>query len=83
MSIGCGRPACGAGKEAAALEAALGIPVLRHADKKPSGGSAELAAHFGCAPADLIMVGDRWVLRWRVGRGDTVGDWCECVCGAR
>ncbi|KAG2422414.1 hypothetical protein HXX76_016059 [Chlamydomonas incerta] len=49
------------GKEAAALEAALGIPVLRHADKKPGGGCAELEAHFGCAASQLIMVGDRYL----------------------
>ncbi|KAG2488107.1 hypothetical protein HYH03_013256 [Edaphochlamys debaryana] len=49
------------GKEAAALEAALGIPVLRHADKKPGGGCTELEAHFGCPATDLIMVGDRYL----------------------
>lgn len=36
-----------AGKEAAALEAALGIPVLRHREKKPAGGSEDMEAHFG------------------------------------
>ncbi|GLC42384.1 Phosphatidylglycerophosphate phosphatase 1, chloroplastic [Pleodorina starrii] len=49
------------GAEARQLEAALGIPVLRHADKKPGGGSAELEAHFGCPASDLIMVGDRYL----------------------
>ncbi|KXZ50576.1 hypothetical protein GPECTOR_16g751 [Gonium pectorale] len=49
------------GKEAEQLEAALGIPVLRHTEKKPSGGSAELEAHFGCPASDLIMVGDRYL----------------------
>lgn len=52
-----------AGKEAASLEAALGIHVLRHTDKKPAGGAAELAAHFGCPSEQLIMVGDRRVQR--------------------
>jgi hypothetical protein len=36
-----------AGKEAAQLEAAFGIPVLRHQDKKPAGGCTELEQHFG------------------------------------
>lgn len=35
-----------AGKEAAVLEAALGIPVLRHREKKPSGGSEDIEQHF-------------------------------------
>lgn len=49
------------GREAAALEAALGIPVLRHEDKKPSGGSADLEKFFGCTSSELIMVGDRFL----------------------
>lgn len=36
-----------AGKEAAALEAALGIGVLRHREKKPAGGSEDMERHFG------------------------------------
>jgi phosphatidylglycerophosphatase GEP4 len=40
-----------AGEEAAALEAALGIPVLRHRDKKPAGGCAELEQLFGWGAA--------------------------------
>lgn len=36
-----------AGKEAALLEGALGIPVLRHRDKKPAGGSEDMEGHFG------------------------------------
>ena len=39
----------GAGREAEELEAALGIPVLRHGQKKPAGNAAEAEAHFGCA----------------------------------
>lgn len=56
----CGQLPPAAGKEARELEAALGVPVLRHREKKPGGGSGELEAHFGCPAADLIMVGDRW-----------------------
>jgi phosphatidylglycerophosphatase GEP4 len=36
-----------AGEEAAALEAAFGVHVLRHADKKPAGGCAELTQRCG------------------------------------
>lgn len=49
------------GNEAAALEAALGIPVLRHREKKPAGGSQDMEAHFGCKAEQLIMVGDRYL----------------------
>ncbi|GIL60325.1 hypothetical protein Vafri_14955 [Volvox africanus] len=49
------------GAEARQLEAALGIPVLRHEDKKPGGGCTELEAHFGCPASDLVMVGDRYL----------------------
>jgi hypothetical protein len=49
------------GHEAAQLEAALGMAVIRHTDKKPAGEAAEVAAHFGCQPHQLLMVGDRWV----------------------
>ena len=40
-----------AGEVAEKLEAALGIPVLRHTEKKPAGGPQDLERHFGCAPA--------------------------------
>lgn len=30
------------------MEAELGIPVLRHSEKKPAGGAQDLEAHFGC-----------------------------------
>lgn len=36
-----------AGEEAAALEAALGISVLRHTQKKPAGDCIELEQRFG------------------------------------
>lgn len=44
---------CGgaAGEVADKLEAALGIPVLRHTEKKPAGGPQDLERHFGRAPA--------------------------------
>lgn len=45
----------GAGREAEALEAALSIPVLRHAQKKPAGDAAEAEAHFGCAQPDRVV----------------------------
>lgn len=48
-----------AGEEAAALEAALGVAVLRHREKKPSGGKGEVEAHFGCGAHEVVMVGDR------------------------
>ena len=35
------------GTEAAALEAALGIPVMRHREKKPAGGKEDAEKHFG------------------------------------
>ena len=31
--------------------------LLRHEEKKPAGGGAELEAHFGCPTRDLAMVG--------------------------
>lgn len=37
-----------AGEVAQKLEAALGIPVLRHTEKKPAGGPSDLERHFGC-----------------------------------
>jgi hypothetical protein len=35
------------GEEAEKLEAALGIPVLRHTEKKPAGEAGTLEKHFG------------------------------------
>ncbi len=54
----CQLPALLAGKEAAVLEGALGIPVLRHRDKKPAGGSEDMERHFG-----WVIVGG-WVGGW-------------------
>ena len=56
----------GAGREAEALEAALGIPVLRHAQKKPAGDAAEAEAHFGCARVDGVMIAVARLLRVRL-----------------
>ena len=45
--------------DARALEEALGIAVIRHAEKKP-GGLPEVLAHFGLDdPAKICVVGDR------------------------
>lgn len=43
------------------MEAALGIAVMRHREKKPAGGKEEVEAHFGCEAYELLMVGDRCV----------------------
>ncbi|MCO5581123.1 hypothetical protein L7F22_034999 [Adiantum nelumboides] len=48
------------GTEAAVLEQALNISVIRHGSKKPSGSSKELEKHFGCDASLLVMVGDRY-----------------------
>lgn len=60
---------CFAGHEAGQLEASLGLAVIRHSEKKPGGGGAEVAAHFGCQPHELVMVGDRWALGGGLGDG--------------
>lgn len=52
------------GRHAMMLEEALGIPVLRHSDKKPYVSSRtvkELEDYFGCETHRLIMVGDRYM----------------------
>jgi phosphatidylglycerophosphatase GEP4 len=49
------------GNEAAALEGALGVPVLRHREKKPAGGPEDMERHFECRADRLIMVGDRYL----------------------
>eukprot|EP00887_Chlorella_sp_A99_P006848 scaffold2.g6848.t1 len=49
------------GAEAARLEAALGLPVLRHCEKKPAGGPEDMERHFGCPAHQLVMVGDRYL----------------------
>jgi len=49
------------GHEATQLESSMGMAVIRHSEKKPSGGAVEVAAHFGCQPHELVMVGDRYL----------------------
>ena len=38
--------ACNAGEEAASMEKALGIRVVRHITKKPAGDAVDLEKHF-------------------------------------
>lgn len=45
--------------KAAEVERALGVPVLRHREKKPAGGCEELLQQFGCAAHEIVAVGDR------------------------
>lgn len=49
------------GEEAMKLEAALGIPVLRHRQKKPAGDAEDIEKHFGCDASKIIMIGDRYL----------------------
>ncbi|KAI8923018.1 mitochondrial PGP phosphatase-domain-containing protein [Entophlyctis helioformis] len=58
VSNSAGGPDDAGHAEATRIEQALGVHVLRHAQKKPAGGQA-LAAHFGCAPRQIVVVGDR------------------------
>lgn len=44
-----------AGKEAEAIEEALGIPVIRHHDKKPAGGAEDIEKHFGYKANELTI----------------------------
>lgn len=47
-----------AGEEAAFMEKALGIPVVRHITKKPAGDAVDLEKHFRLAsvPGMLFML---------------------------
>jgi len=48
-------------EDAIRIESSLGIPVVRHQEKKP-GGLTELMSHFGdevTDPSEICMVGDR------------------------
>lgn len=47
------------GSEAKALEELIGIPVIRHGLKKPSGTAKDIEKYFGYDPSLLVMVGDR------------------------
>jgi phosphatidylglycerophosphatase GEP4 len=49
------------GEEADSLEADLGVPVVRHASKKPAGGAAAVEAALGAPSSALVMVGDRYL----------------------
>lgn len=49
------------GEVATKLESTLGIPVLRHTEKKPAGGHTDLERHFGVPAEKLVMVGDRYM----------------------
>lgn len=63
------------GREAEAVEAALGVPVLRHTQKKPAGTAAEAEAHFGCAcfavtAWPVLLASTSWQAR----------DWAALLC---
>lgn len=47
------------GLHASAMESALGVPVIRHEEKKPGGGREEVERHFGCNAEEIVVVGDR------------------------
>lgn len=49
------------GEEAALMEKALGIRVVRHITKKPAGDAADLEKHFSCKAEELVMIGDRYL----------------------
>ena len=62
------------GREADALEKALGVAVIRHSSKKPAGDAAAIVRHFGGASSssssppssslsahEVVMVGDRYL----------------------
>ncbi|KAL2649697.1 hypothetical protein R1flu_017825 [Riccia fluitans] len=49
------------GAEANKLEEKLGIYVIRHGAKKPSGNAKAVADHFACDPSLIVMVGDRYL----------------------
>jgi Mitochondrial PGP phosphatase len=46
-------PYCSAGHVAEKLEKDLGVPVLRHSEKKPAGGPEDLERHFGWAVTSI------------------------------
>ncbi|DBA75186.1 hypothetical protein WJX77_000248 [Trebouxia sp. C0004] len=49
------------GEEAASMEKALGIRVVRHITKKPAGDAVDLEQHFSCKAEELVMIGDRYL----------------------
>uniref|UniRef100_A0A7S0L2L9 Phosphatidylglycerophosphatase n=1 Tax=Coccolithus braarudii TaxID=221442 RepID=A0A7S0L2L9_9EUKA len=61
LSNSAGTPDDVGDSAAAAMEAALSLPVMRRREKKPRGFEG-IRAHFGgCSPAKLVMVGDRYL----------------------
>lgn len=60
MSNSAGTPDDPGGAGADAIEAALGVPVLRRRYKKPRGFES-VCEHFGCDGSTLLMVGDRYL----------------------
>eukprot|EP00850_Spirogloea_muscicola_P015719 SM000123S25831 [mRNA] locus=s123:106895:113303:+ [translate_table: standard] len=48
------------GRDAQALEALLGLAVIRHESKKPAGDAGDLEKYFNCQASRLVMVGDRY-----------------------
>ncbi|KAJ3096226.1 hypothetical protein HK100_005613 [Physocladia obscura] len=59
VSNSAGGPDDRDGIEAAAIETALGVRVLRHGEKKPRGAETLLAHFVGLKPAEIAVVGDR------------------------
>jgi hypothetical protein len=49
------------GSEARRVEASIGLPVLHHRGKKPSGSTSEIERLFKCEPHQVIFVGDRYL----------------------
>lgn len=45
--------------KARAVEAAIGVPVLQHKNKKPAGGCKEILQRFKCESHEVVVVGDR------------------------
>lgn len=58
LSNSAGTPDDSEYKQAARIEESLGVPVIRHTEKKP-GGLAEVMKHFSMEPHELAIVGDR------------------------
>ena len=60
LSNSAGTPDDPGYRQADALERSLGLPVLRRREKKPRGFES-VRAHFGCDPAALVVIGDRYL----------------------
>ncbi|KAJ3365726.1 hypothetical protein GGF32_008124 [Allomyces javanicus] len=57
-SNSAGTPDDPAGQMATKIEQSLGVPVLRHQQKKPAGGKS-IPKHFAVPPNQVVFVGDR------------------------